>query len=84
MGCNPGGVGVMSRFKDDAWSCLSPMRSDFDGIVCGHSPCTMGGRRHDSNGQCGEQGEVTVQDGETSVDMCTDNLSNTVLGKTDL
>ena len=40
-GCNPGGVGVASSFRDNVEPSLSTVELAFDGVDCGGSLCAL-------------------------------------------
>lgn len=50
VGCNSEQVVVVLGFKDEVQSPSPPMRSVFDGIICGCSPGTLSSRCCGSNG----------------------------------
>jgi len=67
----------VTNFEDGAWSSLSPVRFTFDGVVCGHSLCTLSGRRRDSSGELIVLGGLFVWGDE----MRADAGFNDALGK---
>jgi len=72
----------VASFKDDVQSCLPPVGSDFDGVVCGSSLCALSnGRRLVSNRDFVMQGVLTVWDDKMSGDVDGVDLFHTVLGE---
>ena len=72
---NLDGVGVVWSLRDDTW----PVGSVSDGIVCGHSFCTLSGRHCDSSEELIVLEGLFVWGDEMKVDA--DVLFNDTLSK---
>ena len=72
---NLDGVGVVWSLRDDMW----PVGSVSDGVVCGHSFCTLSSRCHDSSEELIVLKGLFVWGDEMKVDA--DVLFNDTLSK---